>query len=279
MSEPKAASPYLASIHLYPLKATRAIDLTESLVEPWGLAGDRRWLLVDDAGRFISQREEASLTQVNVRYAPWPEQIVVSADGKPPVTVLTPSQASGAELTWVTVWRSKVQAAAAGSAADDWFSGFLGREVRLVYLDDPSRREVDPEYGKAGDTVSFADGYPLLLTNMSSLDALGRWLNEDGYPAVPMNRFRPNVVVAEAAAWAEDGWRRIRIGAMTFRVVKPCGRCLVTTIDQRTGERGRQPLHMLGRRRRFGQLLVFGQNLVPDAPGVIRVGEQVQVLE
>jgi uncharacterized protein YcbX len=147
-----------------------------------------------------------------------------------------------------------------------------------VHLDDPTRRQVDPEFSAPGDRVSFADGYPLLLTSMGSLDALNEWLTEDGQPAVPMTRFRPSVVVAGPAPWAEDGWRRIRIGQVPFRVAKPCGRCVVTTIDQQTAERGRQPLAMLGRRRRFGQDLVFGQNLIPDASGTIRIGDPVQVL-
>jgi uncharacterized protein YcbX len=311
------APPSLASIHIYPLKAGRAVDLPESRVEPWGLAGDRRWLLVDESGRFVSQREEPALARVTVRYAaapgpeyvaaaPGPEYIAargleyiaargpdrpvwrapgstgpisLSVEGWPPLTVPAPSEDGGAEMLWVMVWSSKVRAATAGKNADDWFSDFLGRPVRLVHLDDPTRRQVDPEFGAPGDRVSFADGYPLLLTTTGSLDALGEWLIEDGHPPVPMNRFRPNVVIAGTDPWAEDGWRRIQIGPVTFRLVKPCGRCVVTTTDQLTAQRGRQPLQMLGRRRRFGQQLVFGQNMIPDGPGVIRVGDRVQILE
>jgi uncharacterized protein YcbX len=162
-------------------------------------------------------------------------------------------------MVFVAVWKYRLCAAAAGKEADGWLSDFLGRAVRLVYLDDPARREVDQDFGAPGDRVSFADGYPLLLTSVGSLEALGRWLTEDGHPAVPMNRFRPNVVVAGAPPWAEDRWRRIRVGRVTFRVAKPCGRCQVTTIDQATAERGRQPLATLGRRRRFGQQLVLGR--------------------
>ena len=127
--------------------------------------------------------------------------------------------------------------------------------------------------------VSFADGFPLLLTSTASLDELGRWLTEAGEPPVPMTRFRPNAVVTGALPWAEDRWRRIRIGAVEFRVVKPCGRCVVTTTDQTTGEVTKQPLKMLGRRRRFGRQLVFGQNMIPEGPGVIRAGDPVEVLE
>jgi uncharacterized protein YcbX len=283
--------PRLASIHIYPLKAGRAVDLSASAVEPWGLAGDRRWLVVDPAGRFVSQREEPALAGVTAAYPaagadqlaagpPLPtDAITLSAAGHPTLKVTMPWAADGTEMVPVALWESRVRAAAAGQEADDWLGRLLHRDVRLVYLDDPTRREVDQDYGDPGDWVSFADGYPLLLTSISSLEALGDWLTEEGHPPVPMNRFRPNVVVAGACAWAEDGWRRIRIGTVTFRVAKPCGRCVVTTIDQATGQRGRQPLELLGRRRRFGRQLVFGQNMIPDAPGFIRVGDPVQVLE
>ena len=284
------AFPRLASIHIYPLKAGRAVDLHESAVEPWGLAGDRRWLVVDDGGRFVSQREEPALARVAARYpealpgqagsaSPLPTgRVTLSAGGQPSLDVRAPSAGPGTEMIAVTVWRSKVCATAAGRDADGWLSRLLGRPVRLVYLDDPTRREVDQEYGAPGDRVNFADGYPLLLTTAGSLAELGHWLTADGHPPVPMNRFRPNVVVEGTAPWAEDRWRRIRIGTVTFRVVKPCGRCLVTTIDQTTAEHGRQPLAMLGRRRRFGQQLVFGQNMIPDAPGIIRIGDQIRIL-
>ena len=275
MSRPDVAGGVrLASIHIYPMKAARAVDLDESVVEPWGLAGDRRWLLVDEDGRFVSQREEPSLARVVVTYGPG--TIGVSAAGCPGRQIAAPAR--GAQLLKVTVWGSTVLAAAAGPEGDAWFSAYLGRPVRLVYLDDPTRRPVDPEYGRDGDVVSFADGYPLLLTSIGSLDELGRWLTEDGGQPVPMTRFRPSVVVTGAPPWAEDRWRRIRIGAVEFRIVKPCGRCVVSTTDQITGECGPQPLKMLGRRRRFGQELVFGQNMIPDGPGTIRVGDSVEIL-
>lgn len=266
----------LASIHIYPMKAAAAVDLDQCLVERWGLAGDRRWLLVDPSGRFVSQREQPSLARVQVSYGPG-GAISVSAPGSPGRRVSVPG--ADAELLKVSVWSSVVLAAAAGPAADEWFSAYLGCPVRLVYLDDPTRRPVDPDYGQDGDVVSFADGYPLLLTSTGSLGELGRWLTEDGARPVPMNRFRPSVVVTGAPPWAEDRWRRIRIGDVSFRVVKPCGRCVVTTTDQVTGERGSQPLKMLGRRRRFGQQLVFGQNLIPDGGGMIRTGQPVDILD
>jgi hypothetical protein len=266
----------LASVHIYPLKGGRAVDLDEAVVEPWGLAGDRRWLLVDADGQFITQREQPALARLVVSYRQG-VAITVSCDGCRSLSVAAP--ADSPELLKVTVWRSTVLAAAAGPEADAWFSGYLGEPVRLVWLDDPTRRAVDPEFGADGDVVSFADGFPLLVTSSASLGQLGEWLAADGDQPVPMNRFRPNVVVSGCEPWDEDRWRRIRIGAVSFRVAKPCGRCVVTTTDQATGERGRQPLRMLARRRRFGKSLVFGQNLIPDSPGLIRVGDPMEVTE
>jgi uncharacterized protein len=266
----------LASIHVYPLKGGRGVDLPSSVVEPWGLAGDRRWLLVDADFRFITQREHTALARLVVSYERGTD-IVVSSQGYAPLLVGAPGPS--AEMLKVTVWRSTVLAAAAGLEADAWFSAYLGEPVRLVYLDDPTRRAVDPEFGAEGDVVSFADGYPLLLTSTGSLDQLGAWLSAAGEPPVPMNRFRPNVVVTGSRPWAEDGWRRIRIGSVPFRVAKPCGRCVVTTTDQVTGERGTQPLRMLAARRRFGKSLVFGQNIIPDSPGLIRAGDPVEITE
>jgi uncharacterized protein YcbX len=265
----------LASLHIYPVKGCRAVDLDEAVVEPWGLAGDRRWLIVDADCQFMSQRKHPALARVVVIPGPGAD-ITAATDGHPSLRVQAPDES--AELLKVTVWRSTVLAAAAGPEADAWFSAYLGESVRLVYLDDPTRRAVDPDYGADGDTVSFADGYPLLLTSTASLDQLGQWLTDNGDQPVPMNRFRPSVVVSGYRPWDEDRWRRIRIGDVSFRVAKPCGRCVVATTDQTTGERGSQPLKMLAARRRFGKNLVFGQNLIPDSPGHIRVGDPIEII-
>jgi uncharacterized protein len=265
----------LASLHIYPVKGCRAVDLDEAAVEPWGLAGDRRWLIVDADCQFMSQRKHPALARVVITPGPGAD-ITVASDGYPSLRVAAPDDS--AELLKVTVWRSTVLAAAAGPEADTWFSAYLGEPVRLVYLDDPTRRAVDPRYGAGGDTVSFADGYPLLLTSADSLDQLNQWVSDAGQQPVPMNRFRPNVVATGYPPWDEDRWRRIRIGEVFFRVAKPCGRCVVTTTDQTTGERGSQPLTMLAARRRFGQNLVFGQNLIPDFPGRIRVGDPIEAI-
>jgi uncharacterized protein len=265
----------LASLHVYPVKGCRAVDLDQAVVEPWGLAGDRRWLIVDADCQFMTQRKHPALARVVITPGPGAD-LTASSDGYRPLRVAAPDES--AELLKVTVWRSTVLAASAGPGADAWFSDYLGEPVRLVYLDDPTRRAVDPEYGADGDTVSFADGYPLLLTSTESLVQLNQWLKAAGHQPVPMNRFRPNVTVSGYQPWDEDRWRRIRIGSVWFRVAKPCGRCVVTTTDQVTGERGSLPLKMLAARRRFGQNLAFGQNLIPDSPGHILLGDPIEVI-
>ena len=267
----------LLSIHIHPVKAFRGIAPREAVVEPWGLAGDRRWALIDDGGKVVTQRQQPRLALAAAEPVPG-GGLRLSAPGLEPLTVPVPEPVGTVS---VEIFRDKVEGVLADAAAHAWCSSYLGAPVRLVHLDDPAvRRPVDPEYALPGETVSFADGYPLLVTTVASLDALNSLIARDGYAAegpLPMNRFRPNVVVAGTAPWAEDGWSRVEIGEVPFRVAKPCGRCAVTTTDQFTAVRGKEPLHSLGRHRRFDGRLVFGQNLVPLARGTVRVGDPVRV--
>ncbi|MFC8676297.1 MOSC domain-containing protein [Streptomyces griseorubiginosus] len=270
----------LLSIHVHPVKAFRGLAPREAEVEPWGLAGDRRWALVDDGGKVVTQRQRPRLALAAAELLPG-GGIVLSAPGMEPLTVPVP--APGTTIT-LELFGEKVEGVpAADAAAHSWCSEYLGVPARLVHMDDPAtRRPVDPEYALPGETVSFADGYPLLLTSTASLDALNSLIAEGWHAAdgpLPMNRFRPNVVVGGTEAWAEDDWSRIAIGDIAFRVVKMCGRCVVTTTDQSSAVRGKEPLHTLGRHRRFGSNLVFGQNLVPESRGTIRVGDPVRVLD
>ncbi len=275
----------LASIHVYPVKGVRGVDLTESLVEPWGIAGDRRWMLVNGDGKFLNQREAPGLTAAVASVGPAGDLRVrarpdgpAAAAGLPPLVV--PPDSAGTHVP-VEVWGSRLAAALAPDEAHSWFGTLLGRDdVRLVYLDDPTRRPVDPMYSEATDRVSFADAYPVLLASTASLDALNDWLLSAGRidEALPMNRFRPTLVVDGAAAWAEDDWERLRIGTVEFRCARACGRCLVTTIDQDTGVRGGEPLKILGERRNQDGSLAFGENLIPDGTGTVRVGDEVEIL-
>ncbi|WP_431038919.1 MOSC domain-containing protein [Streptomyces sp. P6-2-1] len=268
----------LVSVHVHPLKAARALDLPEAVVEPWGLAGDRRWMLVDDEARQLTQREEPRLALLDVRRADG-GGLVLSAPGRTPCHVPVPA----ADSVVVQLFRNKVEVVPAAAVASAWCTAYLGRLVRLVHLAAPATaRPVDPAYARPGETVSLADGYPLLLTSLSSLDALNSLIATDGLSAegpVPMSRFRPNLVVSGAAPWAEDGWGRVRIGEVLFRVTKPCGRCVVTTVDQDKGVRGKEPLRTLARHRRRGGKAMFGMNLVPESAGSVRVGDRLTVVE
>jgi uncharacterized protein YcbX len=269
---------WLSSLSTYPLKGAHRVDQSAATVEPCGLAGDRRWLAVDPDGRALTQRDEPLLTRIQP--VPQPDGgLTLRTPALPDLTVDRPGPA---DLLRVRVWRDELDAALAGSDADDWLSAALDRKVRLVHLHDPRLRPVDPDYGAPGDRVSFADGFPVLLTNAASLDALNDLLAESGSVEgpLPMTRFRPNVVVAGAAPWAEDDWlgRRIQIGAVVFRAARPCARCVVTTTDQETGARGREPLRILATARRAGTKLVFGMNLIPDGTGELSHGDPVTLL-
>ncbi|MEU4929159.1 MOSC N-terminal beta barrel domain-containing protein [Streptomyces yokosukanensis] len=267
------------SIHVHPVKAFRGHAPREAVVEPWGLAGDRRWTLIDHGGKVVTQREQPRLALAAAELLPG-GGVRLSAPGLAPLTVAVP-EPTGTEP--VNVFGTKVEAVPAAPAAHAWCSSYLGADVRLVHMDDPAtRRPVDPEYALPGETVSFADGYPLLITTTASLHALNSRICEGPLAhegPLPMDRFRPNVVVAGTEAWAEDHWSRISVGEVVFRVAKASGRCVVTTVDQDTAARGREPLRTLARHRKVGTRLIFGQNLVPLTPGTIRVGDPVRVLD
>ncbi|WP_433390624.1 MOSC domain-containing protein [Micromonospora sp. KLBMP9576] len=264
----------LSAIHSYPVKGCRRLDHDVADVEPWGLAGDRRWMIVDANGVGVTQRENTRL--VALRATPHGGVLLLRAEGHADLAVPEPT---GGEPIEVRTFRSRklpVPALPAGPAADAWVSGFLGRAARLVWLARPARHIAagDREHD-TGDRVSFADAYPLLLASVASLDALNGWLAEAGEAPVPMARFRPNVVVEGAPSWAEDGWvgRPLRIGGVRFRAAGPCDRCVVTTTDQETGVRAKEPLRTLGRYRNVRQKLLFGLHLVPEETGRITVGD------
>jgi uncharacterized protein YcbX len=264
----------VASLHTYPIKGCHRLDHDEAGVEPWGLTGDRRWMIIDPDGVGITQRQVPLLTQLSA--VPTAGGLTLNAPGRPTLHVGDPVDGP-AETVRVFTAKPVVSA----RLADDkgWFTRFLRRPARLAWLGDPTVRPIEQNARDDG-RVSFADGYPLLLTTTASLAALGDWLTESGDEPVPMTRFRPNVVVDGAQAWAEDDWLggRLLIGGTPFRAAKSCARCVVTTIDQETGQKGRQPLRALGRHRRDGDGLLFGINLIPDiGPGqshVVRVGDE-----
>jgi uncharacterized protein YcbX len=260
---------YLSGLNIYPIKSARGIALTEAEVDEFGLRYDRRWMVVDRSGQFLSQRSHARLALVvpNIRDG----SLRVDAPGMGALEV--PLAPSATVETRVRVWDDTCPATWVGEKAADWFSEFLGNTCSLVYMDADVVRPADPAFAPPDSRVSFADGFPFLLISEESLGDLNRRLAEP----LPMNRFRPNLVVSGGEPYQEDTWTKIEIGGIGLRVVKPCGRCLVTTTDQTTGERGKEPLRTLATyRKRDGEVL-FGQNVVHEGPGRLRVGDSVLV--
>ncbi|MFI6595359.1 MOSC domain-containing protein [Nonomuraea sp. NPDC050536] len=269
----------LASIHYYPVKSTRGHDVQHAQVEPWGLAGDRRYLIVDAKGEMLTAREEPRLLACHPRLDP-DGGLTLTGPHAAPLRV-TPTD----HMAPVEVWRTEMKLTDCGDDAAAWLSALVDAPVRLLWLDDPTRRPVDPEYGEPDDRVSLADGYPLLLASTSSLAQLNDWIAETAVERgeelpepLPMRRFRPNVVVDGAEPWAEDDWRRLRIGEITFRVTKGCARCVLTTVDPETYQKGKEPIRTLARHRRWDGKTWFAINLIPDTPGLLTVGDPVVVL-
>ncbi len=266
-------SPRVEAILVYPVKALRGLAVQHGTVEPWGLAGDRRWMVVKPDGRFLTQRDRPELARIMVTILPG--GVALARPAAAGIEIPTPGRQ--APRRRIRIWSDELSALDAGPEAAAWLGAALGFACGLVYLDDTSARPVDPAYGRPEDRVAFPDGFPVLLTNEASLQAVNAALPQP----VPMSRFRPNIVIAGAGAWAEDHWRRIRIGTVSFRVVKPCSRCIVTTVDQLTGTRPDQaePLKTLGQMHRAPGGIMFGQNLIPDGSGAIAVGDPVELLE
>lgn len=257
------------------MKSAAGQALQLSHVDGLGLLGDRRWMVVDSAsGRFITQRLLPSMGQVQ---AHWPDEqdLLLSAPGLPELRVALPDAA--AALREVTIWRDSLQVPDAGDAAASWLSRLLGRDCRLVYMPPAYTRQVDINYAEMGQQVAFADGFPLLLIGQASLDDLSARVGR----TLEMLRFRPNLVVAGGEPYAEDGWKRIRIGRLEFRVAKGCSRCIMTTLDPLTGERSedREPLTTLKRYRERDGEVYFGQNLIACGSGQLQLGMPVEVLE
>ena len=266
----------LASIHIYPLKSCAALPLDTAQVQTRGLARDRRWMVVDADDRFLTGRQLPRLTLI--RALPDGDAVRLSAPDMPDLHV-APPPAAGARIA-SAVWGAPVRPLLASEPAHAWMSTFLRMPCRLVHMDDacvrPVKAKYDGRYGIDGDEVSFADAFPLLLISQAALDGLNARLAAP----VPMLRFRPNLVVSNTAAHAEDGWKRIRVGEVEFDVVKTCVRCVFTTVDFERGafDPSGEPLRTLIGYRRSPDGVTFGQNLIPRGAGTLRVGATVEVL-
>lgn len=267
----------LSEINVYPIKSLGGVFLESSTVENRGLQFDRRWMLVDENNKFLTQREFPKMATVSVEI--FKDRLGVSLDGK---SLEIPFKTGAEETKVVKVWSSRCRAEIYGDNINEWFRDVLQTDCRLALMPEQTTRKVSYFYAiRQDDAVSFADGYPVLLIGEESLNDLNSRL---GAP-VPMNRFRPNLVVSGADAFAEDGWKQIKIGDAIFHVVKPCGRCVMTTIDQTSGEKqGTEPLKTLAKyrvpKRSVKKKILFGQNLIAENVGaVINVGDKIEIVE
>jgi uncharacterized protein YcbX len=271
----------VTGLFLYPVKSLRGHAVSVAEFDSLGFVGDRRFLIVDDTGKFMTQRTVPRMACINARLsAAW---LTLSADGAGSISVSTTAQ-DGAPLRTVSVWKSEgLQAEDCGPAADAWLSSFLQLKCHLVRIGQNFFRPILKATAQPGDNVSFADAYPFLAISEASLAHLNdRILENQGEP-VPMNRFRPNFVVGDCDSFAEDAWTRVQIGDAVFRNGGPCARCIVTTTDQLTGERtSKEPLKTLATFRRDSTDptdVNFGVNLIHETKhGSIRVGDLVSTL-
>jgi uncharacterized protein YcbX len=263
--------PELSALIYYPIKACRGHTVDASNVERSGLEHDRRMMVVMPDGYFITQRDYPKLALVTPSISE--ENLTLSAPG---ADILTIDIQKSGPTRLVDIWRSKgVQAVDQGEQAAKWFSDWLETSVRLVHIADGYLRKLNEKYAvNADDHTAFADGYPILLTSEEALEDLNARLDEP----VPMNRFRPNIVVRGCEPFAEDTWSRIRVGKIEMAVVKPCARCVVTTIDKETLEQSKEPLKTLTSYRTQAGGAMFGQNVIPLNEGRLELGMNVEIL-
>lgn len=249
-----------------------AINLSEATLDSMGLKWDRRWMLVDKSGEFITARKHPELLRIqpeldqesgNLRLH-IPNQAVLDV---PPASADMPK-------ILVKVWEDKVDAIHLDSMLDKTLSKYIGTHCQLVYIDDNTVREVDQDYASPGDRTGFSDGFPLLLISKASLDDLNARMEQP----LPMKRFRPNIVVEDCDAYEEDQWLSITSNQVELTFVKPCSRCIMTTANPETGKRdGKEPLKTLQTYRQQGNKVFFGQNLIHRNLGDLKVGDTIKI--
>jgi len=259
----------LSKIWIYPIKSLAGIRLQRAIVKQKGLAYDRRWMLVDEAGRFLTQREHPEMSQFHMAMGSGQltiqnrvsgQSIILELDGK-----------NSGESMPVIIWDDEVEAIEVRQDYSQWFSDQLKIKCKLVFFPETNNRPVDPDYAIQNEHVSLADGYPFLIIGQASLDDLNKRLQEP----IPMNRFRPNFVFTGGKPYEEDSWRKFSVGKNRFVGVKPCGRCVLPNVDQQTGTKGLEPLATLATYRKAGSKIFFGQNLVAIDYDEVQEGDEI----
>lgn len=259
----------LSSIYRYPIKSAQGHKLDSAQVDRFGLVGDRRWMLVDQQGQFLSQRSHSELALLEAKYL---EHGLELRYAGAKMVVQIPDSSGPRVLA--RVWQDTVAAVLADQECNAWLSEMFDDDVRLVYYPDTALRGVDPDRAPVGQLIAFSDGFPLLIISEASLDGLNARLNTP----VPMDRFRPNLVIAGAKEHAEDAWNEIRIGSAEITLADPCSRCAIPGIDQATGKRDSETLGVLAQYRSRGGISYFGMNAYARPGSVLAVGDQVEVI-
>jgi uncharacterized protein YcbX len=261
----------LSEIWIYPIKSLGGIKLESAIVEKRGLQYDRRWMLVDENGQFLTQRKFPKMALLQVELLE--NCLKVYYKKEESKFVIIPFESEPLEGLQVQVWDDVCAVYTISESLNDWFSEILEMNCRLVYMPENSKRLLDERYAKSEtDINSFADGYPILIIGQTALD----FLNEKLETPIPINRFRPNLVFTGGLPNEEDNWKQFSIGESEFFGVKPCARCVVTTINQSSAEKGKEPLKTLATYRKVGKKILFGQNLIPKNIGkVIDIGNEI----
>ncbi|OOQ61721.1 MOSC domain-containing protein [Mucilaginibacter pedocola] len=262
----------VSALYIYPIKSLGGISLNTANLTDRGLQHDRRWMLIDDNNRFLSQRENIQMALLATEITDDGLMVTYRADG---TSVTIPFFPQSNEMVDVTIWDDTCPGQLVSAEVDKWFTEKLGIPARLVYMPDDSLRPTDPRYTLDGMVTSFSDGYPMLLIGQESLNDLNNRLQEK----LPMDRFRPNIVFSGGEPYSEDTMKHITINGVDIYGVKLCARCVMTTVDQQTAVKGKEPLKTLARYRLKNNKIYFGQNLVHTGNGIICVGDELKVLE
>ncbi|KQR70424.1 MOSC domain-containing protein [Pedobacter sp. Leaf176] len=261
----------VSGIYVYPIKSLGGISLSESLVEEKGLQYDRRWVLTDDTGLFITQRKYPLLSLLQVSIS---DDVVTVFHKENPKQKISfgISQQIGEQIP-VTIWDDLTKGIEVDAEVSKWFSDYMNMEVKLLRMPEQERRNVDSRYAGNDEIVSFADGYPCLIIGQSSLDELNTKLEKP----ILMDRFRPNIVFTGGEPHAEDGISEFEIDKISFSAVKPCARCVLVTVDQQHGTKSPEPLKTLAKYRTLNNKIMFGQNLIHKGSGSIKIGAEIKI--
>lgn len=244
----------VSEIYIYPVKSLAGIAVKQIELSPLGLQNDRRWMIVDSNGQFMTQREHSKMATIKTAIK---EQQLILSHGNDSLVV--PTCDKNANQIIVTVWKDVFKAALVSEQVDQWLSKILQQPCHLVYMSEKVNRQVDLDYASRGQNVSFADGFPILVISQASLDDLNTKLSNP----VKINRFRPNIVVTGTHAFAEDDWQDLSIHNIDFKAVKKCSRCIMPSINQQTGVQDQlKMLATLNTYRKQDNKIKFGQNLI-----------------